>query len=118
MFTVTASAAEEILRAAHSQPDAVDPPMLRVAAKFGEDGEIVYGMGFDEEREHDQVVECGGLLVLIAPRSQELLDGTTLDFVALNPGEFQFIFKNPHQTGADEKSASGCGSCGGGRCGG
>ena len=118
MFTVTANAAEEILRAAHSQADVADPPMLRVAAKFGDDGEIVYGMGFDEERDYDEVVESAGVLVLIAPRSQELLDGTTLDFVELNPGEFQFVFLNPHQGCQNEKPSSGCGSCSNGGCGG
>jgi hypothetical protein len=33
-------------------------PMLRVAAKLDEnDGELVYGMGFDEEREDDLVID-------------------------------------------------------------
>ncbi len=117
MFTVTPAAAEQIRRSAEPQPEQDGKPMLRVAAKIGDDGEILYGMGFDEQREHDAVVESGGIVVLIAPPSQELLDGTTLDFVELNPGEFQFIFLNPHAGEPPSSCGSagrGCGGCGGG----
>ena len=103
MFKLTPAAAEQILQAADIQDDA---PTLRVAAKIDEDGEIAYGMGFDEERENDQVLECHGVQVLIAPRSQELLADTTLDFVEHQPGEFQFIFL---PGGGDAPSA--CGGC-------
>jgi iron-sulfur cluster assembly protein len=113
MFTLTERAAEQILLAARNQPDAGDPPQLRIAAKYGDDGEIVYGMGFDEEREHDAVTECAGVVVLIAPPSQDLLDGTTLDFAELHPGEFQFVFINPHDAGGCG-NAGRAGGCGGG----
>lgn len=121
MFSLTPSAAEQILRAASSQLEGDEPPCLRVAAKI-EDGEIVYGMGFDDEREQDAVIESCGVTLLIAPRSQELLAGATLDFVELHPGEFQFIFVNPNdpppQTGGCASRSSGCGGCGGGTSGG
>jgi len=123
MFTLTPTAAEQILRAASSQPEGGEPPCLRVAAKI-EDGEIVYGMGFDDKREQDTVVESLGVTLLIAPRSQELLQGATLDFVELHPGEFQFIFNNPNdppQAGGCStrpEGNGGCGSCGGGTTGG
>jgi len=118
MFTLTPAAAEQIRQAAATQDDGAASIELRVAAKI-EDGEIVYGMGFDSEREHDAVVETSGITVLIAPRSLELLGDATLDFVELQPGEFQFIFINPAEptTGAGGSCASrqgGCGSCGGG----
>jgi iron-sulfur cluster assembly protein len=98
-------------------------PQLRIAAKI-EDGEIVYGMGFDDEREDDAVIEASGVTLLIAPHSQELLAGATLDFVELHPGEFQFIFINPNEPAptmggcASRSRSSGCGSCGGGSGGG
>jgi iron-sulfur cluster assembly protein len=120
MFTLTSTAAEQILRAAAAQHDGTAAlPCLRVAAKI-EDGEIVYGMGFDEERENDTVIEACGVTLLIAPRSQELLMDTTLDFVELKPGEFQFIFLNPNEAppSACAKRSSGCGSCGGNSSGG
>lgn len=120
MFTLTPAAAEQILQAIAAQHDATAAPTcLRVAAKL-EDGEIVYGMGFDEEREHDAAIESCGVKLLIAPRSQELLQGATLDFVELHPGEFQFVFINPNDpptAGASCASRnSDCGSCGGGGC--
>jgi iron-sulfur cluster assembly protein len=112
MFKVTPTAAAQILNAAETQPDS---PALRVAAKIDDDGEISYGMGFDEERENDQVIECEGVQLLISPRSLELLDEATLDFIELRPGEFQFIFVNPKDGAcAGREQASGCGSCGGG----
>ncbi len=120
MFQITPAAAEQILQAAAVQHGDDDvPPSLRVAAKI-EEGEIVYGMGFDEEREHDEVIECAGVTLLIAPRSQPLLAETVLDFVELKPGEFQFIFINPQDsvTHGCASRTSGCGSCGsaGGGC--
>lgn len=121
MFTLTPSAAEQILRAAASQLENDESPCLRVAAKI-EDGEVVYGMGFDEERAQDAVIESCGVTLLISPRSQELLAGATLDFIELRPGEFQFIFINPNdpppQGGSCASRSSGCGGCGGGSTGG
>lgn len=114
MFHLTPTAAEQILSAAAAQQDDKqgEPclPMLRVAAKI-EGGEIVYGMGFDEERENDAVIEVAGVTLLIAPRSQELLTGATLDFVELQPGEFQFIFLNPNEPAACASRSNGCGGC-------
>jgi len=116
MFTLTPSAAEQIIRAAAEQPDnghAAKPPMLRVAAKHDEsDGELVYGMGFDDQREDDLIIDGGGITILISPRSQPLLQNTTLDFTEVQAGEFQFIFLGGCSTQA---SSGGCGSCGG-RC--
>lgn len=112
MFKVTPTAAEQILRAAEAQ---LDCATLRVAAKIDEDGEIVYGMGFDEERENDLVFDSEGVMLLISPRSQALLDETTLDFVELHPGEFQFIFLNPKDAAScgGQSRTSGCGGCSG-----
>jgi len=112
MFQITATAAAQIKSAADAQDD---EPFLRVAAKV-EDGELVYGMGFDEERENDLTIECEGVTVLISPRSQPLLSEATLDFVELQPGEFQFVFINPQEGSCSGRSGSqgGCGPCGGG----
>ncbi len=110
MFNLTPAAAEQIARAAAEQPDR--QRMLRVAAKHDEvDDELVYGMGFDEEREDDLVLDANGIVILISPLSQPLLENTTLDFSEVQPGEFQFIFRSGCTTPAATK---GCGSCGGG----
>lgn len=112
MFTLTPAAADQIARAAAEQPDSGDQPMLRVAAKYDEnDGELVYGMGFDDEREDDLILDANGIAILISPLSQPLLDNTTLDFSEVQPGEFQFIFRSDCAAPAATKS---CGSCGGG----
>jgi len=115
MFALTPAAAEQIVRAADEQPDAGPQPMLptlRVAAKIDEtDGELVYGMGFDDEREDDLVVDGGGIAILISPHSQPLLENTTLDFAEVQPGEFQFIFRGGCTA---PPAAKNCGGCGGG----
>ena len=112
MFALTPAAAEQIARAAAEEPKAGNQPMLRVAAKIDEtDGELVYGMGFDDEREDDLVVDGGGIAILISPHSQPLLESTTLDFSEVAPGEFQFIFRGGCTAPPAAKS---CGSCGGG----
>lgn len=122
MFNLTSSAAEQIIHAAAELDDPQELPCLRVAAKI-EDGEITYGMGFDEEREHDAVIKVAGVTLLISPPSQALLKGATLDFVEFQPGEFQFIFINPNELppagGGCASRSNGCGSCGstGGGCG-
>jgi len=116
MFSLTAAAAEQIRHAAANQSEDSATAALRVAAKI-EDGEIVYGMGFDEQREQDEVIESGGVRLLIAPPSRELLNDTTLDFVELHAGEFQFIFINNSSGCAPNGGASGAGA-GGGGCGG
>ncbi|TCV86676.1 HesB/IscA family protein [Sulfurirhabdus autotrophica] len=119
MITVTPGAAEQI-RLASEQTDAVGLP-LRIAAKYLADGSMQYGMGFDEIRENDHQVISEGVSLLVSANSEMLLNGTVVDFVELNPGEFQFIFINPNDTGVPpaKKQGGGCGSggCGTGSCG-
>ena len=118
MFNVTPTAAAQILTSAQHHGNVSG---LRVAAKRDADGSIVYGMGFDDERDNDEVLECEGITVLIAPLSRDLLNGATLDFVELKPGEFQFIFINPNEAAApppaESRARGGCGSGGCGSCG-
>ena len=94
MFALTPPAAEQLVRAAAAQPASRHQPLLRVPAKRDDNaGDPVYGLGFDDEREDDLVIDGGGITVLISPRSQPLLENTTLDFSEVQPGEFQFIFR-------------------------
>ena len=93
MFKITDSAAEQIKKAA-VQAQAEGMP-LRVAAKANSDGSIEYGMGFDEERENDIKIVHGDVVILIDPTSNDLLDDASMDFVELEPGQFEFIFLNP-----------------------
>lgn len=118
MFKLTAEAAKQIRQAA-VQSGAEDVA-LRIAARRDANGSIQYGMGFDAERANDLQLILEGVTVLISHYSQDLLNGAVLDFVELNPGEFNFIFINPTDSeavpSADGCATGGCGSCGSGGC--
>ncbi len=98
MLKVTADAARQIRQAATQS--GAEAMALRVAAKRDAQGSIEYGMGFDVERANDLQIVSEGVTVLISHHSKELLMGTVLDFVELNPGDFQFIFVNPNDAGS------------------
>ena len=117
MITVTTEAIAQIQKAALQA--GAEGMALRVAAKRDETGGIQYGMGFDQETEDDVLIESEGLKVVVASHSQPLLGGAVLDFVELRPGNFQFVFINPNDTGgscgtSQGGGAGGCGGCGGG----
>ena len=121
MFTLTSAAAKQVQQAASAS--GAHELALRVAAKIDADGALQYGMGFDDPNEEDMKLDLEGISVVINGESQELLFQTVLDFVELNPGEFNFIFmesRHPSCGGGDGAANSGvCGStgCGGGGCG-
>ena len=108
MITISPAAAEQIL--ASAQQGSFEGLGLRVAAKRAQDGSMQYGMGFDDEHDGDEVLLSEGVRLLVAPHSVTLLDGTAIDYVEMEPGQFHFIFQNPNDTGACPPSA--CGGCG------
>lgn len=111
MFTLTPTAAARIRQSA-IEADMADLA-LRVAARQEPDGSITYGMGFDEPGEGEQPsLQADGVTVLIATQSRPLLQDTVLDFVELNPGEFNFIFVPQPASGP-----GGCGTCSSSGCG-
>ena len=113
MFTLTAAAAQQIrLAAEHSQAGDL---ALRVAARLADDGSMQYGMGFDDVAEGDAALEIEGVSVVIAPSSLTLLEGTSLDFVEYEPGDYRFIFIPSEQ--APRGGGCGSGGCGSGGCG-
>jgi len=69
---------------------------LRVAAKQHENGDIEYGMGYDQLRDKDQIFSVSGVEVLISKSSTDLVKGATLDFIEVEGGEMQFAFINPN----------------------
>lgn len=94
MITISPSAAQQIKKQAeHSDSEDMG---LRIAAKVAVDESIEYGMGFDDIKADDIQTTCEGVNILIAPSSAELLNGAHLDFVELEPGNFNFIFQNPN----------------------
>lgn len=106
MFNVTPQAAEQIKNATPPQNDN-EALALRIAARILPNGEIDYGMGFDEQREFDLEIAIQGINILIGPNSRDLLDNITLDFVELEPGQFHFIFIPPQAETTAQDSASG-----------
>lgn len=95
MITVTPAAAEKIRESAR-QGDMQGLP-LRIAAKRAVDGSIQYGMGFaDEEHDGDQKIKSEGIDIVVSTMSIDLLRDTVLDYVKLDNGEMNFIFKNPN----------------------
>lgn len=113
MFTLTSTAARQILQAARDS--GAQEMALRVAARRGADGSIDYGMGFDEVGDKDTRLLLENVPVVIAAHHVGLLEDTVLDFVELEPGQFNFIFVNQPASQAST-AGSGCGS-GGGGCG-
>lgn len=119
MFTLTSAAAQQIHQAALDS--GAQDMALRIAAKLETDGSIDYGMGFDDASEQDMRLQFDEVSVVIAEHHQELLEDTVLDFVEIEPGQFNFIFVNQRQDAQDSAGScapKGCGSggCGSGGC--
>ena len=116
MFTLTSAAARQIQQAASASES--QEMALRIAARVDVDGSMQNGMGFDDPKDEDMKLDLDGVAVVIADESQALLDDTVLDYVELEPGEFNFIFIDGRQSqGAPEPAPSGGGGCGTGGCG-
>lgn len=115
MFTLTSAAAQQIQLAA--QASSAQNMALRLAAKIDEDGTLQYGMGFDEPADEDLKLNLEGVNVVIGEPYQSLLEDTTLDFVELEPGEFNFIFLDGRPSRGITTSSCGSGGCGSGGCG-
>jgi len=94
MFEVTKSAASQI-RGAASDGD-TEELALRIAPTRKSDGAIEYQMGFDEVGVEDVLLNSCGVDVVFAGSHKALLNGTVLDYVEIEPGEFRFIFMNPN----------------------
>lgn len=117
MFALTSAAARQIQQAASAS--GAQEMALRIAARVDVDGSMQYGMGFDDPKDEDLKLDLDGVAIVIADESQDLLADTVLDYVELNPGEFNFIFIDGRQSeSAPEQASSGGGGCSsGGGCG-
>ena len=115
MFTLTSAAAQQIQLAA--QASSAENMALRLAAKLDADGTVQYGMGFDEPDDEDLKLNLEGVDIVIGMPYQALLEDTTLDFVEMEPGEFNFIFLDVQQRGGVTTSSCATGGCSSGGCG-
>ncbi len=93
MFRITPAAAKQIRKAA--EQGGTEGMALRLAVSENADGSLNYKMGFDEPTDTDLRVASEGVDVIMDPRFQNYLEECTLDFVELEPGNWQFIFLNP-----------------------
>ena len=97
MITITPAAVDMIRRSA-SEGNMTGLPM-RIAPTPNPPGSTHYGMAIDDnEHEGDIHAKAGDHDVVIAESSQILLEGTTLDYVELEPDSWQFIFMNPNDS--------------------
>lgn len=95
MMTISPAAAAQIKAAA--KQSRMEGMALRIAAQRDADGAIQYAMGFDDSSRADDVrINSEGVDLVVASTSTILLEGTTLDFVELEPGKQEFIFLNPN----------------------
>jgi iron-sulfur cluster assembly protein len=94
MFEVTKQAARQIRKAA--QEGDMEELALRIDAIRSPDGSISYQMGFDEIGVGDTLLNSKGVDIVISNEAKELLNGTILDFVEMEPENLQFIFLNPN----------------------
>ena len=94
MFKLTPEAASHIRHSTESEQNA--GLALRIAAARKPDGGIEYRIGFDDIGEGDVHLNLEGIDVVIARGDKELLNGTTMDYVEIEPGDFRFIFLNPN----------------------
>jgi iron-sulfur cluster assembly protein len=114
MFSLTSAAAQQIQLAA--QASSAEHMALRLAAKLDSDGSLQYGMGFDEPDDDDLKLNLEGVSIVIGTEHQPLLEETTLDFVELEPGEFNFIFVDGRQSKGVTSGGCSSGGCGSGGC--
>lgn len=69
---------------------------LRFAAKMTGDEKVEYGIGFDEVKEDDTIINGDGFKVIISAECIELLNGAHVDFVEIEHEKHHFIFLNPN----------------------
>ncbi len=71
---------------------------LRIATARTPEGGLDYRMGFDDEgvQAGDSQDCAGSVIVVVAADDQPLLEGTVLDYVEIEKGQFHFIFDNPN----------------------
>ena len=115
MITLTPAAIEQIHAAA--KDSGVSEATLRLAAKKNPDGGLEYGMGFDEAKDDDLAFKFKDVTVVFNGEYGPLLNGATIDFVELEPGQEHFIFMNPNDANyTPPGSDSNSGGCSSGGC--
>lgn len=121
MLSITDNAARQIKQA--SLDAGAEGMALRIAAHRDDTSdEMHYGIGFDEEREHDEEIHSNGLTLLVSPLSRDALEDLIIDYVEVAPGDYRFIFYRESDVEDDDapvpplSCASRCNGCDKDRC--
>ena len=96
-LSLTDAAVEKVKYFAKSMPDSEGKP-LRIFVSGGGCSGFQYGFQFDEKREDDNVLETGGVTVVVDPQSATYLRESTVDYVEDFRGA-GFSVTNPQATG-------------------
>ena len=94
---ITTNAADQIQKSAIESE--LESLPLRIAVTRNEDNSLHYALGFDDignDSDDDLKFESNGINIIVSKSSFELLDGTTVDYVELEPKQFHFVFLNPN----------------------
>ena len=98
VVSVTPAAVEQIKAVHQSQPENAGKP-LRLYVEAGGCSGLQYGMVFDEVRDGDAVLECGGVSVVVDEFSSNYLRGSQVDFKdELTGGGFKIVNPNARQS--------------------
>ncbi|SRR5258706_7396119 len=101
MITLTENAVHQIKTLQKDQSTEGKP--LRVYVETGGCSGMQYGMGFDDKKADDEVVQNDGVEVVIDPMSATLLKDSVIDYIdSLQGSGFQIKNPNVH-------SSCGCG---------
>jgi iron-sulfur cluster assembly accessory protein len=97
LLALTDAAVEKVKYFAKTMPDSEGKP-LRIFVQGGGCSGFQYGFQFDEKREGDNVLEHGGIMVVVDPQSATYLRDSTVDYVEDFRGA-GFSVTNPQSTG-------------------
>jgi len=97
LLVLTDTAIEKVKYFARTMPDSEGKP-LRVFIQGGGCSGFQYGFTFDEKKDGDNVVEQGGITVLVDPQSATYLKGSTVNYIEDFRGA-GFSVENPNATG-------------------
>ncbi len=97
LLTLTDAAIEKVKHFAKTMPDSEGKP-LRVFIQGGGCSGFQYGFTFDEKKEGDNVLEQGGVTVLVDQQSAQYLRGAKVNYVEDFRGA-GFSVENPNSTG-------------------
>jgi len=97
LLTMTDAAIEKVKYFAKSMPDSEGKP-LRIFVQGGGCSGFQYGFQFDEKREDDNLLEVGGISVVVDPQSATYLRESKVDYVEDFRGA-GFSVTNPQSTG-------------------